>query len=244
MLNVSPLQAVSAIETLNFFRSLAQPNGPAFEPMLIASWTQAGQAIGLRGKPQNPRNTLVLQSRLLQATTALGETCLGLLLMHRPDYDSGELYLTQPEHGLGTTFRLEMPPVFRTYKHVTDPLTDEGPTLLAIKVPDGRGSLHQRTFIRLRDLWRRSEAGIDQTRVTAFMSRPENLSALGALAVSPAFDCSDIRYAPSPRARFLLQDDGLEGALAARTLGMTWFLGQEDRDIRCPPGSPLSHGPI
>jgi hypothetical protein len=236
------MQAAAAIQSLAFFQELARPGGPAFDPMLEVNWTRAGQEIGLRGNPQNPQNSLVRHSRLLQATASTGETCLGLLLMHQPEYDAGELYLAPYCRSLSAAVRLEMPAVFRAYKHCTDPLAGDGLTFLKVHAMNPEGRIDTRNFVRLKDLWKSSEAAIDQDLVGQLTSRPADIAALGALRVTRAFDCSDIRYASSPWARFVLSDDGLEGAMAARSLGMNWMLAEEERTAR--PGSVFSHGPL
>ncbi|HSA59702.1 MAG TPA: hypothetical protein VLJ37_08465 [bacterium] len=242
MLTISPPQAVAALQSLAFFQSLARPGGPAFEPMLEVNWIRTAQEFGLRGNPQNPWNSLMQHSRLLQATSPTGETCLGLFLLHQPDYESGELYLAPRCQGLQAAFRLEMPAVFRSYKHCTDPLTDEEPTYLRTHALDAKGRLQTRGFVRLKDLWKQGDAGIDHGRVRYFASHPGELAALGALQVTRAFDASDLRWAPSPWARFVLQTNGLEGAVAARDLGMGWILADENPSA--PPGGVFSHGPL
>ncbi len=242
MLTVTPSQAIAALQTLAFFQTLVRPDGPAFEPMLEVNWTRAGGEIGLRGSPQNPWNSLVQHSRLLEATSPMGETCLGLLLMHQPDYGSGELYLAPHCRSLHATFRLEMPAVFRSYKYCTDPLTDDGLTFLRTHALDAAGHLQTRGFVRLKDLWKSGDAAIDRDRARDFASRPAELATLGALQVTRAFDASDLRWVPSPWARFVLNNEGLEGAVAARSLGMHWMLAEENPTA--PPGGVFTHGPL
>lgn len=242
MLSITPLQAAAVIQTLAFFQGLVRPGGPAFDPMLVVNWAKAGEEVGLRGNPQNPKNSLVRQSRLLQVTSPTGETSLGLLLMYQPDYDSGELYLAPYGRSLQAAFRLEMPSVFRAYKHCTDPLTDDTLTFLKVYAVGPEGRIHTRNLVRLKDLWKSSEATIDHRRIEDIASRPAEIAAMGALQVSRAFDASDLRWAPSPWARFILNDQGLEGVLAAKTLGMNWMVAEEDRTV--PPGSVFSHGPL
>lgn len=242
MLTVTPPQAIAALQTLAFFQSLVRRDGPGFEPMLEVNWVRTAQEFGLRGNPQNPGNSLVRHSRLLQATSPTGETCLGLFLLHQPDYGSGELYLAPHCRGLHAAFRLEMPAVFRSYRHCTDPLTDDGPTFLRAHVLDAGGRLRTRGFVRLKDLWKAGDATIDRDRVKDLASRPAELAALGALQVTRAFDASDLRWVPSPWARFVLQTDGLEGALAARDMGMHWMLAEEIPSA--PPGGVFTHGPL
>jgi hypothetical protein len=107
---------------------------------------------------------------------------------------------------------------------------------------DKQGRLETRGFARLKDLWKSGDAAVDLDRVSALSGRPAGLAALGALQVSRAFDASDLRWVPSPWARFVLQTDGLEGAVAARELGMQWILAEEDRTAK--PGGVFSHGPL
>jgi hypothetical protein len=229
--------------TLTFFQGLARPGGPAFEAALTEGWAAAGNSVGLRGHPKNPTNSLIQHSRMFVATSPTKETCLGLFVRSRPDYDEGALYLAPRCRTLHATFRLEMPAVFRDYRHCTDPLTDDGLTFLTAHLLDEDGGLRTRTFARVKDLWRPCSVRINQEQARALASRPAELAALGALQVTRAFDCSDIRYAPSPLARFILQNDGLEGAVAARNLGMNWLLAEEDPSVPLP-GGIFSHGPL
>jgi hypothetical protein len=242
MPTVTPPQAIAVLQTLAFFQALARPDGPAFEPMLAVNWERSAGAIGLRGNPENPWNSLVRHSRLLQATSPTGETCLGLLLLHQPDHNAGELYLAPRCLSLHATFRLEMPAVFRAYRHCTDPLAEDEFTFLRAHALDGQGRVQTRGFVRLRDLWKSGDAAVDHDRARDLAARPAEMAALGALRVTRAFDASDLRWAPSPWARFLLRTDGLEGAVAARDLGMQWIAAEEDP--AAPPGGVFSHGPL
>jgi hypothetical protein len=242
MFSVSPSQALAALQTLAFFQRLARPDGPAYEPMLEVNWTRSAEELGLRGNPQNPRNSLVQHSRLLRATSPTGENCLGLLLLHRPDYGSGELFLGPDCGNLHATFRLEMPDVFRAYKHCTDPLADDGITFLRTHALDARGQVQTHGFVRLKDLWKSGDVAVDESLAGALAARPAALASLSALRVTRAFDASDIRWVTSPWARFVLDPQGLEGAVAARELGMEWILAEENRSA--PPGGVFTHGPL
>lgn len=244
MLAISPSQLAALQSTLAFYQGLATPGGPAFDPALTEGWAAAGESVGLRGHPKNPGNSLIQNTRMFVATSPTKETCLGFFVRREKNRDEGDLYLAPRCRTLHATFRLEMPAVLRAYKHCTDPLTDYGVNFLTARLLDESGGVQTRSFARVKDLWRLSSARIDADRARELVERPAQLATLGALLVTRPYDCSDIRYAPSPFARFILQENGLEGAVAARNLGMNWFSAAEEPGHLLPPGSVMSHGPL
>ncbi len=238
---IVPCQAVRLIHSMDFHLRLVPHGGPAFGAMLPVAWERAGATVGLRGNPRNPWNSLVLESRLLQVTSFTGETGLGFLLKGHRANDSYELYLTHRNPSPHAFLQITMPPDFLAYPHCVDFLTDDGPTSLDVHALEGHETRSWK-FIRLKDLWRSNEAKIDPRRVEDLVTCPAELASWGALHVSRAFDATDVRWASSPWARFLIEADGLEGAVAAKALGMNWSLAKEDP--KAMPGSIFSHQPL
>jgi len=238
-------QLAGLYQTLTFFQGLVRAGGPAFSAAIEAGWTMSGRALGLRGNPRNEFNSLMQHSRPFVATSPLGEQCLGLFVRERSHDAHGALYLAPRCVTLPATFRLEMPSsLAAAYPHCRNPLEDDALLSLTVFLLGPKGGTDQRHFSRLRDFWKAQTVRVDDALAASLAKRPAEISMLGALRVTQPFDCSDIRYAPSPWARFVLQSEGLEGAAAARMLGMNWFASQEDKSFSLPPGSVMTHGPL
>ncbi|HEX5038469.1 MAG TPA: hypothetical protein VFX30_15045 [bacterium] len=165
-----------------------------------------------------------------------GQRSDGFLTRHSQDLDRASLLLPTAvgDRALVSAFRLEG----------WEDLRREEPLKIRLFTPELARRGETRSFVRTRDVWRSHRAEIDRAAVQAFVDDPARLALWGGLRVTRPFDCEDIRTAPSPWARFALGDHGLEGALAARNLGMTWVAGTEDESVTHPLGSVFSHGPL
>lgn len=159
----------------------------------------------------------------------------GFLVPHARDGHRASLILPGflAETSAATAFRLDDEEAFADR---------EAPLWIRLIAP---GFPHgTRSFIRSRDLWSPHAASVDPAAVRAYRDDPARLSLWGGLRVTRPFACSRRFSVRSPWARFVVDDQGLEGALAARDLGLTWVAGEEDESILSVPGSPVSHGPL
>lgn len=235
MLAVSPTQTAAILSSLAL--STSNPDPGASYGSVLLTWTLAARDAGLRGSPCNPWNSLIRRSRLLVAEAPDGSRCLSLFIKDPQDYRASHLFAAPRCRGLPAVLRFEIPSSLREdrhYRHCTNPFEDDQPTILTIHGRPGlqdrhnRGAIVSRTYVRARDLWRRDETPFDPAHVRSFLEDPSSLIGLGGLAVTRAFDATDIHWAPSPWARFLLGEAGAEAVVASLKLGMEWIAAAED----------------